>query len=195
MKCCSSARTECHTVNVEAAGSNPVSTASGGGNMTKAQKAYDQGYRAMKDGEVIGKRGKLLSLSTDARGYPAFSIRLNGIRTRVRVHRLVAYQKFGEALFEDGIEVRHLDNDRQNSSWDNIAVGTKHENRMDLPSSVRHRAALKAGRANSPLDEKAVQDIRRKLDDGATYREVMAEYGIAKSTTSYIKNRITWQDV
>jgi len=163
--------------------------------MHKAKIAYNKGYRATGNGDVIGVRGKPLSLILDTKGYPSFYQRIGGVTRRTSVHRLVAYQKFGEAMFEAGIEVRHLDNNRQNNSWDNIAIGTKRENTMDVPLSVRRRNAINAGRANSSLSKTDVRNIRGRLASGATYREIMEEYNIAKSTVSYINNRVTWKDV
>jgi HNH endonuclease len=40
---------------------------------------------------------------------------------------LVAYQKFGMAMFEPGIEVRHKNNVRTNNRHENI-LGTHHDN-------------------------------------------------------------------
>lgn len=40
------------------------------------------------------------------------------------IHRLQAYQKFGDKIYEDGIVVRYLNGDRYDNSYDNIGIGT-----------------------------------------------------------------------
>ena len=83
-------------------------------------ETFEKGYRII-DGIIYNPDGKILKGYVGKRGYRRFSpVRTN----HVKVHRLVAYQKFGDALFEEGIEVRHLDNNKLNNSEDNIALGT-----------------------------------------------------------------------
>lgn len=84
---------------------------------------YDKGYRVTKNGEVIGLKGKKLKTRLTNRGYPYFNARVNGKKRVITVHRLAAYQKFGDDLFEEGVMVRHLDNNKQNNSLDNISLG------------------------------------------------------------------------
>lgn len=159
--------------------------------------AYERGYRVLPDGSVTGIRTKKLSSLARLNGYPCFGICVAWMSRSVNiyVHRLCAYQKFGDAIFSPDIQVRHLNGNRADNRFDNIAIGTMSDNCMDKPAHIRKRAALIAGRANSPLDEQDVITIRNRLADGAIYSEIMREYGIAKSTVSYIKNRITWRDI
>lgn len=63
---------------------------------------------------------------------------------------------------------------------------------MDIPKAEREEKARIAGRANSILTDKDIVAIRGKLDNGATLTQIMKEYGIAKATVSYIKNRVTY---
>ena len=166
----------------------------------------ERGYTATKDGRVISPGGKEKSLWRNTSGYDTFSVTIVKDLDRFRknkdaksnvwavgVHKLVAYQKFGDAMFLDGIQVRHLDGDKTNNAIDNISIGTQSENRLDMSPEVRMRTAIDAGRANSTLTDDDVVSIREQFDEGATLQAVMNKYGIAKSTASYIKNRVTYK--
>ena len=127
---------------------------------------------------------------------------LNGIRelkhgktgrvVNVPVHRLQAYQRFGEAIFEDGVEVRHLNGDALDNSLVNIAIGTASENQMDKPEHVRKRVAAQGAKARRSLSDEQVERLRRRRSEGAKYSELMEEFGIAKGTVSLIVNRKTY---
>ena len=165
--------------------------------------ASKQGYTVSDTGEVYSPDGTKRKLQRDKDGYTRFSVtivkELNEFKvtseTRVYsipVHRLSAYQKFGNKLFKTGIIVRHLDNDCRNNYIDNIGIGTYSDNRMDIPADMRRLLAINAGRKRSKLTDKDIVDIRLQFDAGATIKEIMLNYAIAKSTASYIKNRITY---
>jgi hypothetical protein len=70
------------------------------------------------------------------------SIRLSGLGMNlphvsdVKVHRIVAYIKYGKAALESGIDTRHLNGNRQDNSWDNISIGTRKENMGDVSKEV-----------------------------------------------------------
>ena len=77
------------------------------------------------------------------RGYPVISIPTGGSRGRypIKVHRLAAYQKFGDKLFEKGMQVRHLNGNKLDFSFENIELGTGKENCQDIPKEQRVRAS------------------------------------------------------
>lgn len=63
--------------------------------------AYNKGYRVV-DGKVISPiTGKPRVLKQTDFGYFAFSITN---KRSIKVHRLVAYQKYGNKIFENGIQ-------------------------------------------------------------------------------------------
>ena len=74
---------------------------------------------------IFNKDGKQLSIGKSSKGYLSFNIRLSkGSKpTRSFVHRLQAFQKFGEKIFKDGIVVRHLNGVSTDNSYDNIGIG------------------------------------------------------------------------
>lgn len=51
----------------------------------------------------------------------------------VPIHRVIAYLKYGDAYCYPVTEARHLNNNKSDYSWDNIAIGTHKQNMHDLP--------------------------------------------------------------
>ncbi len=145
----------------------------------------DKGYYVDKDGKLFNSSGKELSLSKNnsGQGYLSFNIRVNGSKpTRSFIHKLQAYQKFGDEIFKEGIVVRHADDISTNNSYDNILIGTHSDNMQDIPSE---RRILQA--SNPTYDHKDVIDSRK---EGLTYQEIMSKFGIkSKGTISFILNK------
>jgi hypothetical protein len=136
----------------------------------------DKGYYVDKDGKLFNSNGKELSLTKNGKGegYLSFNIRVNGSKpTRSFIHKLQAYQKFGDEIFKKGIVVRHADN---------ILIGTQSDNMQDIPSERRIITA-----SNPTYDHK---DIIESIKNGLTYQEIMNKFGIkSKGTISFILNK------
>lgn len=175
--------------------------------MNKSNKAlvwaYEKGYRVSKDGKrVKGIYKDKMSIYLSS-GYPSFGVSppesIDGKRSvLLRVHRLQAYQKYGDKLFEDGIETRHLDGDKTNNSWDNIAIGTRSQNIHDMPEEKRRQIAIKVGEAQSPLDVEDVIEIRSRVAQGYThgmFTEMADEYGINASTLINVVKGERWRHI
>ena len=148
-------------------------------------EAFDKGYRINKDG-VVKYLNKIVGGSM-RNGCKQFGYRdsENKIK-RCKFHRLQAYQKFGNKIYEEGMVVRHLDGNPLNNNWDNIEIGTDYDNHMDIPSEVRMNVAIKATKGTIRWDYKA---IRAMYDSGMYYSQIMKETGItSKGTLSYIIN-------
>jgi hypothetical protein len=112
----------------------------------------------------------------------------------ILVHRLVAYQKFGDQIFDPGLVVRHLDGNQRNNCPSNLEMGTMSQNMLDRPAEVRLAHAKKAARARRSLSDAQVAQLRADHAAGIPYSRLMKKYGLAKSTVSYIINRITYPD-
>ena len=145
------------------------------------KEAYKRGYRVNSKGQVIGIKNNILSLSFNKYGYASFNIRFNKKVTRVFVHRLQAYQKFGESMFEEGILVRHLDGNSKNNSENNILIGTNSDNMMDKSELSR-----KLGSSSPKHNHK---QILEDYNNGMNYTEIMSKHNISsKGTVSFIIN-------
>lgn len=149
---------------------------------------FKKGYRISDDGKAYNPDGKELKGHT-RNGYPCFSFRLDSGRIiAVNFSRLQAYQKYGDRIYEDGIVVRHLNNDKLDTSSDNIAIGTERDNRMDNPAEDRRKYAINASLKANKYDKKFVDEIRQRHKEGWPYNKIREHYGLAKSTISYIIN-------
>lgn len=145
--------------------------------------AYEKGYRVNDEGQVVAPRGNIRALTVDADGYYRFSLGHNG---STRVHSLAAIQWFGD--YDESLEIRHLDGNPKNNARSNLALGTRSQNEMDKSAAVRQRVAARAASKQRKFTETTVAEIRMKWAQGATLKQLIAEYGGAKSTISYIVN-------
>lgn len=148
---------------------------------------FSKGYTVDKYGRLFNKLGVEVIGSVDNRGYRATGMRTPDNRVvRVYFHRMVAYAKFKNKIYQDGTVVRHLDGNPLNNSWDNIDIGSYSDNMMYIPKSIR---VTNAGLANMKYDKDMVNMIKDLRSKGLKYADIMKETGIHnKSVISYIIN-------
>ena len=93
---------------------------------------YKKGYR-VENNKLYSFTGNELKLRPDRNGYYRKTIRIRGFNNGypLAIHRLVAYQKYGDRLFETGIEVRHIDGNKLNNHEYNISIGTHSKKTME----------------------------------------------------------------
>jgi len=163
--------------------------------------AVERGYRVTSTGDVIGLRGRKLDLCVGSTGYLQTGIATGGRRITLTVHRLVAYCKYGVALF-DAECVRHLDGNPLNNSWDNVVLGTHSENMIDIPVSVRLAKGQVAARATRKLTDDQVRSIRYwygKIhpDTGVKLTGCLLAkmYNTSNAQISFVVNRYTYKHV
>lgn len=149
------------------------------------KQLVELGYSITKDGKCISKTGKELK-GYKKGNYQYLSTRVNGVMIISPFHRIQAYQKFGDKIYEDDIVVRHLDSNPLNNSWDNIEIGTHSDNMMDQPEEQRIK---KASNANKKYSDELVLEIKEYRDLGHTYSEIMEKFNILhKGTVSNLLN-------
>jgi hypothetical protein len=160
--------------------------------------AYDKGYRVSLTGEVFSpfrkEPIKTLALKGEHK-YAKFTVKSDsGVRLNISVHHLVAYQKYGdEYLLSTDLVVRHLNGDRFDNSYHNIALGTQADNMLDVPKETRLRSGKHAASFLKSLTDEEVNQLRLDRDSGLSYAALMKKYGLAKSTVSYIVNHKTYK--
>ncbi len=106
---------------------------------------------------------------------------------QMQVHQIVAYQKYGEEIFSEGIKCRHKDNDKLNFSHENILIGTALDNFMDNPESMRKRiseTAILAGEARKVIAPDELLAMKSDRRAGMSFREISKKYG-KKMTTLF----------
>jgi len=154
--------------------------------------AYEKGYRITEKGEVYSPFvSKFLTQLKNNKEYFYFNVYLNANKRRypVKVHRLVAYQKYKNDMFEPNMQVRHKDNNKHNNSFDNIILGTQSENAMDIPEKDRIERSIYASTRIRRFTDDEMLQIKNDHFKHKSYKKIMNEWDISsKGTLHYILN-------
>jgi len=133
--------------------------------------------------------GRVMRGIPNVSGYLALGLSNNGKRSMATIHRLVAEAFLGPG--QEGMEIRHLDNNKTNNTPGNLAWGTRQENVDDRTASggywwrgEKHRSAR--------LTEEQVREIRR-LAGRVPYRVLAARFGVAEVTAQQAGSGRTWK--
>ena len=169
--------------------------------MSNANKAIliavEKGYTATKVGSIISPFSQAaLKLRLDERGYFTFGFKIETYKVaKVRVHRFIAYAKYGNQLFNSGIEVRHFDGNKQNNNWDNLLIGTPSQNRLDIPEAKRKEIAINAANKLKKLSNNEVLELRTLRAQGKSLNYLKEKFNISKTAVSYIINYKTYKNL
>lgn len=152
-------------------------------------RAYRMGYR-IRNNQLFNPDGKPLKGQTRKTGYAYFGLKNPYKRTNSTIfyHRLVAYEKYGDKIFEKGVLVRHLDGNPRNNFPENIAIGTQSDNMMDRDSLARHIHAKLASQHIRRFSDDEVKSILIDRKAGMRYVDLCQKYNTSKSTLSYLFN-------
>ena len=155
--------------------------------------ALIKGYTITKEGILLNRNGKIVKGKIKSRNYDyfCFDIRIGNRKENKKVHcmfhRLQAYQKYGNDIYKEGIVVRHLNGDRYDNSYNNIAIGTIKDNKHDIPIEL---VSINCGHVRRKYNKDTVENIRRDKEQGLTYSQLMTKYNISsKGTINYILHR------
>jgi len=153
------------------------------------QLAKKKGYAVTDEGIVISEKGTVIKLNKTSgkTQYLKFNIKLDGVSRSVRVHRLAALQKHGECMFNEGIQVRHLDGNSLNNHIHNLALGTQSDNMMDRSKEDRLASAIHASNSMTKFD---ADKVRAYHNISKSYKKTMSQFDIpSKGTLHYILNK------
>ena len=128
------------------------------------KEAFRLGFSVDKEnGVIFGRSGHPLTLSlTGKQRYPCVTLYLPTMKHvranpsfAVHAHKVMAYALWGDKAFTKGMEVRHL-NGVMDIREVALALGTAHENMMDIPPKIRQRAAkiARASQGQQPANFK-----------------------------------------
>ncbi len=170
--------------------------------------AFRIGYRVTDEGGVVAPSGRRLLVNANDAGYFHFSMTTHvadreryGLprAARVPVHRLAAYQLFGEDALQFGTDTRHLNGDRLDNRLVNIAIGTRSDNMMDRPAHARKAHAMKAAcsprRTRRKLTDDQVREIRKRLAAGESARALAKVFAVAKGTINNIMYGRSYKEI
>jgi hypothetical protein len=161
--------------------------------------AYEKGYRVTEEGLLLGIKGERKITVPPSGQYPRFTFRCGFEFSKdgsygIPVHMFAAYCFHGAKLFEDGIEVRHLNANILDISKDNITLGTRQENEADKTKETRK----KVGKINSmkrkgvtPTNAKftkdQVIDIKNRILNGESNSSIARSYRTHRNNIRNIK--------
>jgi hypothetical protein len=152
--------------------------------------AVSKGYHFDANDNLIGTHKNIIHPRKNNNGYPRFNIKIKGKQISVAVHRLKAYFLYGDLIFREDYEVRHLNGIRADWSNKNIAIGTTHDNRLDMPKEIRLKTAVNATSHMRKITEQQRKEIRDLKDSGLKLIDIAKLYGLkSKGTVSMIINK------
>ena len=155
--------------------------------------AYERGYRII-NGEIINDKNKVVPGYVN-NGYKRFSVIIENSVINVKVHRFIAYQKYGDKIFTKGVHVRHLDNNPLNNKEDNIEIGSGIENSLDRNPELRLAHAYTASLSNQRFDLETIKLIKVDREAGMSFNAIARKYNAPKGTVRYlIKNSIAYNN-
>ena len=167
--------------------------------------AHRKGYRVNDKGMVVSPSGKLRKLKSysapwsgtgrERTSYHRFNVVDDrGVRVPIPVHKLAAYQLYGERAMEEGVQVRHLDSNSLNNRLSNLKIGTASDNSMDQPEHERKQRAKHAATFTRRLTKRQATQLKRERERGWSYADLSDKYDLHFSTISDIVNGRLYQD-
>jgi tRNA(Phe) wybutosine-synthesizing methylase Tyw3 len=162
------------------------------------------GYYADRDGNLYsdwvrkGPRGFIqpeyrhqLKPAANGHGYLHTSIKSNGRKVWIEIHRIVALVFLGPVPAD--MEVYHNNGIRADNRVENLRYDTRAGNNRD---KIGHGTMVCGEQIHTAvLTEGQVRKIKCRLCEGATLRELAEEYGVNESTIRAIKKGRTWKHV
>jgi hypothetical protein len=158
-------------------------------NMQKAERAYHLGYGVDDCGALLYNGFDVEEkIFNNKFGYKLFSIPFKEHNmSQVFVHRLQAFQKFGNEVYTSDC-VRHLNGNCQDNSKDNIALGTHLDNYKDMSDEVKKRANDKRSKYYKyPIAMR--RRLRQRFENGEIIHHISLDTGIAWNIVANICKR------
>ncbi len=112
---------------------------------------------------------------------------INGVKLIFTVHRLQAYKKFKNSLFEEKMIVIHIDTNMLNNNIDNIKIGTRSERMMMFSKEERQKSSEHASSSNIQYNH---SEVYKFYKENKSFKKIQEVFGIkSKSTISNIINK------
>lgn len=150
------------------------------------QVAYVLGYRMTKEGEMINTEGELV-LGSVRNGYRVAFFTCDRIQYPIYFHKLQAYCKYGEAIFNTDC-VRHKNDIRTDNSDNNILIGSYQENVNDMyENNIKKRKEVRMCESKYSFELK--MNIIEEYANGGRLIDLSRKYNVPTTTIYYIVNR------
>lgn len=156
-------------------------------------KTYD--YEITQDGHVFslssdwrgyGKREMMTSINKY--GYLYVRLVVGGKRKKYYIHQLVA-RNYLPAKPKWCCELRHLDGNKLNNHYTNLAWGTRSDNALDRQRDLKIK---KKPHNAAKLSYKDVKVIRHRHSQGESYASISQAYPITPEQVSSICRMRSW---
>jgi hypothetical protein len=129
--------------------------------------------------------------ASNSTGYIYVNFKIKGTVNTIQEHIALycIYNNLEE--IPQGLEVNHKNFDRTDNSPDNLELVTRSENMKYSHEAQRFpRYALKV--TNAKLNARKVKEIRKLLEEGASYASIQKKYDIGSSQVYRIKSGEDW---
>lgn len=163
--------------------------------------AKEMGYSATESGEILGPKGNAIVGQVAKSGHLRFRPAVGDRKDRLSVlcHRFVAFCFFGPEIFSHEV-VRHVNDVPSDNRIENLAMGSRKDNRADIPKwkltrIAKANAHLLVQRSRK-LSDSDVQTMRllRSIHKTA-YKTLGEQFGVAAMTAHRACSKQSWGDV
>lgn len=149
-------------------------------------------YKASNLGRIISLRsGKIMSTKKHLRGYPQINFSVNGKRSVIYIHRIIAETFLIKS--NDKNTVDHKDENKKNNSVNNLSwcsqndnIKMFHERRLSKNRIEKHMKLTKA-------DVNHIRDEANKRN--SSIKKISKGYGVKLNTVYKIVSRDIWKAI
>lgn len=136
-------------------------------------------YKVTKNGDVIGKRGKVMTGHVDRCGYKEVLLSYYPNFKNVLVHRLVL-STFKPVPNMDELDVNHKDGNKLNNSLDNLEWCTRSENINHSYRNGLQKVATNPHGTFNVLSQEQTERIYQLHSEGMIDREIAKVIGCSR---------------
>jgi len=160
--------------------------------------ATQEGFYADKEGNIFNPKGKRLSNKSKKKS-GHICVTVSSARVSVLAHRFIAYYFYGDSVFMNEC-VRHLNDIPTDNRLCNLALGSKKDNRADIPREklskiAKKNAHLLVERSRKLTDEDVLLMREVYSKTNKSYATVAEEFGVAPMTAYRAITKESWKEV
>lgn len=161
-----------------------------------AERLYKEGYKKEmivlkvlnysidNDGILKNSNGKIIG-SPNGDDYYKIQVTFGGKVQTVFTHRIQAYKKFGNAMYKDGIMVRHLNSIKEDNSYLNIELGTAKDNHKDRGEEAIKESQRRATEGSRKYSDDLIQEAKEYFEKYKNLNKTSLKFNIPSSTLHY----------
>lgn len=154
----------------------------------------NNGYKISNYGKVTKKNSdNLQKMNLNHCGYVMCNVKFDDGFYARSVHRAVAYA-FLRDTYREGLEVNHIDGNKENNRVDNLEWVTKSQNQQHEVRTLQQRNGEKAC-ISKLTNEQAIEIYNECLKGEKLYKDIALEFGISAPEVSYIATGKKWKSL